>query len=99
MCWACGVTSGAVAAAACSEAPGNRPPSLWPPPEAAASSFEPLSHLGPWAAPGAQWAQAQGPAAAAAASLSSSQIRSSGLDVSPPSRLSLKQQGHVTEAP
>jgi len=81
------LTSGSAAAAACSVAPGDRPPSLWPPPEAAASSFEPLSHLGPRAAPAAPWAQSPSPAAAAASS--SSRIRSSGLAVSPPSRLSL----------
>ena len=92
-----GVTSRSVAAAASSSAgPGNRSPSLWPPPEAAAAaaSSEPLSQQGPRAAPGARCAQPPSPAASP-----SSQLRSSGLDTSPPRRLSLQQQGHVNKVP
>ena len=92
-----GVTSRSVAAAASSSAgPGNRSPSFWPPPEAAAAaaSSEPLSQQGPRAAPGARCAQPPSPAASP-----SSQLRSSGLDTSPPRRLSLQQQGHVNKVP
>ena len=86
------VTSGPPGSASFSPlAPGHRPPSLWPPPKAAAASWGPLSCHGPWAAPGARRGQALRSGAA-------SRMPGSGLDTRPPLRLSLKRQGRVNEA-
>ena len=68
-------------------APGNRPSLLWPPPEAAAASWGPLSRHGPRAAPGAQ----QGHRLLSAAA-SSSWILGSSQNVRPPLHVSLKHK-------
>lgn len=81
-----------VSAAFSSLAPGGQSPSLWPPPEIAAASCEPLSCLGPQAAPGVQWGRASRPALC-------SRTQSVGLCVGPPVHFSLKQRGHANEAP
>lgn len=82
------VTSGPLGSASFSPlAPGNRPSLLWPPPEAAAASWGPLSCHGPWAAPGAQGGHRLLSAAA-----SSSWILGSSLNVRPPLHVSLKHK-------
>lgn len=82
------VTSGPLGSASFSPlAPGNRPSLLWPPPEAAAASWGPLSCHGPRAAPGAQGGHRLLSAAA-----SSSWILGSSLNVRPPLHVSLKHK-------
>lgn len=79
-----------VSAASSPLVPGSQTPASWPRPEAA-FSCEPLSWLGPRAAPGVQGGRSR-------CSAVSSQVWGSGLHMRPPIHVALEQQGHAARS-